>query len=101
MSRKKVEFFPLTEKIKIEFTFFSVNTKNISSRMLEISAIYSCYALVKLLIFSTQSMKYINIKSKYPLYTRVCREKRKKKKQALKSQALSVDAIKEIQNFSY
>ena len=36
---KKVKFFPLTEKIKRKFTFFSVYTKNISSHVLKISAI--------------------------------------------------------------
>ena len=36
--------------------FFSVNTKNISSHVLKF---HSCYALVKLLIFSKHSMKYI------------------------------------------
>ena len=36
---KKVKFFPLTEKTKRKFTFFSVNTKNISSHVLKISAI--------------------------------------------------------------
>ena len=37
---KKVKFFfPSTEKIKRKFTFFSVNTKNISSHVLKISAI--------------------------------------------------------------
>ena len=35
----KVNFFPLTEKIKRKFIFFSVNTKNISSHVLKISAI--------------------------------------------------------------
>ena len=40
MTRKKVKFFPLNGKIKRKFTFyFSVNTKNISSHMLKISAI--------------------------------------------------------------
>ena len=36
---KKVKFFPLTEKIKGKFTFFSANTKNISSHVLKIPAI--------------------------------------------------------------
>ena len=36
---KKVKFFPLTEKIKRKFTFFRVNTENISSHVLKISAI--------------------------------------------------------------
>ena len=37
---KKVKFFfSLTEKIRRKFTFFSVNTKNISSHMLQISVI--------------------------------------------------------------
>ena len=36
---KKVKFFSLTEKIKRKFTFFIVNTKNISSHVLKISVI--------------------------------------------------------------
>ena len=36
---KNVKFFPLTEKIKRKFTFFLVNTKNISFHVLKISAI--------------------------------------------------------------
>ena len=37
---KKVKFFPFREKIKRKFTFFQyVNTKNISSPILKISAI--------------------------------------------------------------
>ena len=36
---KKGKFFHLTEKIKRKFTFSSVNTKNISSHVLKISAI--------------------------------------------------------------
>ena len=54
-------------KNKKKIYFFSVNTKNFSSHVLKISAI----SLVKLLIFSTHSMKYIWYspqKSKYPLY---------------------------------
>ena len=36
---KKVKFFPLYGKNKKKIYFFSVNTKNISSHMLKISAI--------------------------------------------------------------
>ena len=36
---KKVKFFPETEKINRKFTFFEVNTKNILSHVLKISAI--------------------------------------------------------------
>ena len=36
---KRAKFFSVTEKIKRKFTFFSVNTKNISSHVLKISAI--------------------------------------------------------------
>ena len=36
---KEVKIFPFTEKIKRKFTFFLVNTKNISSHVLKISAI--------------------------------------------------------------
>ena len=38
-------------KIKSKFTFFSVNTKYISSRELKTSEFASCCALVKILIF--------------------------------------------------
>ena len=36
---KKLSFFPSTEKIKRKIYFFSVNTKNILSHVLKISAI--------------------------------------------------------------
>ena len=35
---KKVRFFPCKEKIKRSFSFFSINTKAISSNVLKISA---------------------------------------------------------------
>ena len=37
---------------------FEVNTKYISSNVLKISEFHECVARVKLLIFSTHSMKY-------------------------------------------
>ena len=56
-------------KIKRKFTFFSKNHIYITSRELKTSK-FSCCALMKILMFSTHSMKYIWYspqKSKYPL----------------------------------
>ena len=39
MTRKKVKFFSLKQKNKKKIYFFSVNTNNISSHVLQISAI--------------------------------------------------------------
>ena len=58
-------------KIKRKLTFFSVNTKYISSRELETSKFHLCYACLKIQMFSTHLMKYIWYspqKSKYPLF---------------------------------
>ena len=66
MARKKLllkwfafRYCPEKHKIKRKFTFFGKYQNTL------------CYALVKMLIFSTHSMKYIWYspkKSKYPLY---------------------------------
>ena len=68
---KDEKFFPLMEKSKKKIYFYLVNTKNISSHLLKISAISLIYALIRLLIFSTHLMKYIWYspqKSKFPLF---------------------------------
>ena len=60
MTGKKVKFFPITEKIKIKFTFFLVNTKNISSHVLKISANYWYYQYIRWNIFGIH-LKKVNI----------------------------------------
>ena len=67
----KKGFFPLNGKNKKKIYFFEVNTKNISSHVLKISAISLVLRTQKLLIFSTHSMKYTRYlpkKSKYPVF---------------------------------
>ena len=75
MTRKKVNFdavcFPLVFLEREKKIFCSVNAKNISSQMLNISEFYSYCALVNLLIFSSQLIKYFWYSpqnSKYPLF---------------------------------
>ena len=62
---KKVKFFPFTEKIKRKFTFFSVNTKNISSHVLKISAISLVLRTLEIAdIFNTFDEIYLVFTSK-------------------------------------
>ena len=72
---KKVKFLPLYGKNKKKIYFFSVNTKNISSHVLKISAMSLVLRTREIAdIFTTHSMKYIWYspqKSKYPLYIRL------------------------------
>ena len=67
---KKVKFLPLTEKIKRKFTFYSANTKNISSHVLKISAVSLVLRTREITdIFNTFDVIYLYSpqKSKYPL----------------------------------
>ena len=54
LKRSAFRYYPEKYKIKRKVTFFSVNTKNISSHVLKISSIS-----LKMPVFSTNSMKYI------------------------------------------
>ena len=68
---KKVKFFPLYGKNKKKIYFFSVNTKNISSHVLKISAISLVLRTREISdIFNTFDEIYLVSpqKSKYPLY---------------------------------
>ena len=68
---KKVKFFPLYRKNKKKIYFFSVNTKNISSHVLKISAITLVLHTREIsYIFNTFDEIYLVFtqKSKYPLY---------------------------------
>ena len=69
---KKVKFFPLYGKNKKKIYFFSVNTKNISSNVLKISAISLVLRTREISdIFNTFDEIYLVFteKSKYPLFS--------------------------------
>ena len=69
---KKVKFFPLYGKNKKKIYFLSVNTKNISSHMLKISAISLVLRTREISdIFNTfdEIFMVFTEKRKYPLFT--------------------------------
>ena len=61
---KKLSFSPYRKKIKRKFTFFTVNTKNISSHVLKISVISLVLRTREITIFNTFDEIYLVFTSK-------------------------------------
>ena len=61
---RKVKFLPLNGKNKKKIYFFSVNTKNISSHVLKISAISLVLRIREIIIFNTFDEVYSVFTSK-------------------------------------